>query len=71
MMAKGEIVLPQSVRDRAEAMIAEKGASMTARLLGISFHTLKVARLGGAVTAGTLALLEKKIAERDAAGKVP
>lgn len=77
MMSKAEVVLPQATRDRIEALINHwkstqmGGIHMAARLLGVSYATLRVARLGGAVTAGTLALLEKKIAERDQQGKCP
>jgi hypothetical protein len=71
MMAKASTILPQPMRDRLEAMIDAKGILMTARLLGISYNTLKCARLGGTVMAGTLALLHQKFSERDQLGRNP
>ena len=70
-MAKAEAVLPESLRARVQALIAAKGIGMAAKLLGINASTVKCAALGGNVQPGTVALVEKKIAERDSQQRKP
>jgi hypothetical protein len=52
-------------------MIKSKGTGQAAVLLGCSVHTMERAVGGLEMNPGTVALLEKKISDRDALGRVP
>lgn len=71
MMARAETRLSEAQQERLQSIIALKGLSQASRFLLVSPRTLQVASLGGGLQAATVALIEKRFAERDAAGKVP
>ncbi len=71
MMARAEARLSEAQRDRLASLIALKGLAQASRFLLVSPRTLQVASLGGGLQEATVALLEKRFAERDAVGKVP
>jgi hypothetical protein len=56
---------------RITSIMDAQGICQAARHLGMSRHALERAAGGLTIQAGTCALLEKKLAERDAAGKTP
>lgn len=70
-MPKTDVHLPDAIRARVQALIAAKGIGQAAKLLKASATTVKCAVLGADVQLGTVALLEKQIAERDRQGKNP
>jgi hypothetical protein len=70
-MPKIETRLPDAVRVRIQALIDAKGIGQAAKLLQATPTTVKCAVLGGAIQLGTIALLEKQLAERDRQGKNP
>jgi hypothetical protein len=70
-MPKVTAHLPENLRVRVRALIDAKGIGMAARLLTSNANTVKCAVLGGIVQEGTVALFEKRIAERDREGKNP
>lgn len=71
MMAKASARLSSEQRDRVAQLVALKGLAQTARFLGMSARTVQVASLGGDIQDSTLALFEKRLAERDREGKHP
>jgi hypothetical protein len=70
-MPKVDAHLPENLRVRVKALIEAKGIGMAARLLTSNASTVKCAALGGVIQPGTVALFEKRIAERDKEGKNP
>ena len=70
-MPKVETHLSEALRIRVKALIEAKGIGRASKLLAINPNTVKCAALGGVVQPGTVALFEKRIAERDKEGKNP
>jgi|WetSurMetagenome_2_1015567.scaffolds.fasta_scaffold282249_2 hypothetical protein len=68
---RATVKLNEQQRARLSQLVAAKGLAQTARFLGIGSRTVQVAALGGDLAESTLALFEKRFAERDAAGKAP
>jgi len=67
MMAKADCRLSDELRAQlAELLRDVKGQGNAARILGINSTTLKCAVAGLCIQPGTAALIEKKLAEREA-----
>jgi hypothetical protein len=71
MTGKSNSFPTPQLKARISEIIEAHGRARASNFLGICTQTLKVVALGGPVHAGTIALLEKKIADRDAAGRTP
>jgi hypothetical protein len=68
---RNTVVIPTSNQERIRVLMKIKGVARSAELLGVCRHTLERAAGGLTVQRGSEALLAVKLAERDAAGKVP
>ena len=64
-------VVPEPQRERIRSLMATKGVYTAAKLIGCGKSTLDRAIGGLGVLPGTVALIQVKLAERDAAGKDP
>jgi hypothetical protein len=65
------LTLPATQQEKLRLLMQAKGVVRAAQIVGVCRHTLERAAGGLTVQRGSMALLEKKLAERDAAGIQP